>query len=120
MGQEQRVLQVGSVRFSLSVSPIDHDGELVPGGPERLRGVQADLARVEAAFLAGDLGRPHLDRTFGTRLKNISSAAFGGPDLKTVYLGCLLGDEIVRFGSEIAGVKPYHWDWTVSAQEVFG
>ena len=43
------------------------------------------------AYAAGELTRPHLDRIESQRLKNISSLAFGGPDLKTVYLGCLLG-----------------------------
>ena len=78
-----------------------------------------DLARVEAAFQAGEMGRPHLDRTFGAKLQNISSAAFGAPDLKTVYLGCLLGAQVVRFTSDIAGLRPAHWDWTASSEQVF-
>ena len=77
-----------------------------------------DLAVVERAYLAGEMGRPHLDRAFGRRLKNISSAAFGGADLKTVYLGCLLGEAIAAFQSPIAGLKPFHWNWTTSSQEV--
>ena len=79
-----------------------------------------DLARVEAAFLSGEMGRPHLDRSFGARLGNISSAAFGGADMKTVYLGCLLGHEIVYFRSDIAGLRPAHWNWTAAAREIFG
>ena len=71
----------------------------------------ADLNCVERAYLAGEMGRPHLDRSFGTRLQNISSAAFGGPDMKTVYLGCLLGDELVSFRAPVAGLKPFHWEW---------
>lgn len=77
-----------------------------------------NLARVETAFQAGELGRPHLDRSFGKRLKNISSAAFGGVGLDTLYLGCLLGKEIMSFPAPVAGLKPYHWDWTSSAKEV--
>lgn len=77
-----------------------------------------DLAGVERAYLAGEMGRPHLDRSFGQRLKNISSAAFGGADLKTVHLGCLLGEDIATFRSHIAGLKPFHWNWTTSSQEV--
>ncbi len=80
--------------------------------------VPEDLARVEAAFQAGEMGRPHLDRSFGRHLKNISSAAFGGTDLRTLYLGCLLGEEIVSFPAPIAGLRPFHWDWTSSAQAV--
>ena len=77
-----------------------------------------DLADVERAYLAGEMGRPHLNRTFGRRLRNVSSAAFGGTDLKTVYLGCLLGEDIAAFRSPIAGLKPFHWNWTKSSQEV--
>ncbi|RMF40264.1 MAG: hypothetical protein D6754_03575 [Alphaproteobacteria bacterium] len=76
------------------------------------------LARVEAAYRAGEMGRPHLDRSFGRRLQNISSAAFGGPDLGTLYLGCLLGEEIVRVPAPLAGLKPFHWEWTASARAV--
>lgn len=72
----------------------------------------ADLDRVEQAYLAGTMGRPHLDRTFGARLYNISSAAFGGADLKTLYIGCLLGDELAAFRAPVAGLKPFHWNWT--------
>lgn len=79
---------------------------------------QEALARVEAAYLAGEMGRPHLDRSFGKKMKNISSAAFGGPDRQTVYLGCLLGDKIARFRAPVAGLRPFHWNWTASAREV--
>ncbi|MEX0338942.1 MAG: SMP-30/gluconolactonase/LRE family protein [Arenibacterium sp.] len=77
-----------------------------------------DLAHVERAYQAGEMGRPHLDCSFGKRLKNISSAAFGGPDLGTLYLGCLLGHEIMSFPAPVAGLKPFHWDWTASAKAV--
>ena len=55
---------------------------------------------VEQAYRSGTMGRRHLDRAAGRRLKNISSLAFGGPDLRSVYLGCLLGDSIATFRSE--------------------
>ncbi|MYA88121.1 MAG: SMP-30/gluconolactonase/LRE family protein [Boseongicola sp. SB0662_bin_57] len=76
-----------------------------------------DLAGVERAYLAGEMGRSHLDRTFGRRLRNISSAAFGRADLKTVHLGCLLGEDIATFQSPIAGLQPFHWNWTASSRE---
>lgn len=69
----------------------------------------AHLDWVEEAYLAGTMDRPHLDRAAGRRLKNISSLAFGGVDLKTVYLGCLLGDAVASFRSDVAGLPPYHW-----------
>ncbi len=70
----------------------------------------AHLEWVETAYATGELTRAHLDRIESRRLKNISSLAFGGPDLKTVYLGCLLGDSLARFRAPVAGRPPLHWD----------
>jgi sugar lactone lactonase YvrE len=72
----------------------------------------ADPAHVqwcEDAYLAGALGRQHLDRAAGRVLKNISSLAFGGADLRTAYLGCLLGEAIASFRAPVAGHPPFHW-----------
>ncbi|MCL4763083.1 MAG: SMP-30/gluconolactonase/LRE family protein [Burkholderiales bacterium] len=72
----------------------------------------ADPAHVdwaERAYLAGAMGRPHLDKAAGTVLRNVSSLAFGGPDLRTAYLGCLLGDAIASFRTSVAGHPPVHW-----------
>ncbi len=66
---------------------------------------------VEAAFWDGTMGRPHLDNVHSRRLRNTSSLAFGGPDRRTIYLGCLLGDAIATFRSPIAGFKPAHWSF---------
>ena len=63
----------------------------------------------EAAYQADQMGKMHQDTAAGKKLKNISSLAFGGPDLKTVYLGCLLGDSIATFRTNQAGLAPYHW-----------
>ncbi len=63
----------------------------------------------EEAYQADQMGRAHMDKAAGKKLKNISSLAFGGPDLKTVYLGCLLGDSIATFRTGQAGLAPYHW-----------
>lgn len=70
----------------------------------------AHLERCEAAFVAGTMGRPHLDTCGGRVLRNISSLAFGGPDRRTAYLGCLLGDAIACFRAPVAGHPPVHWD----------
>ncbi len=69
------------------------------------------LSWVEQAYQAGELGRPHLDTARSRQLRNISSLAFGGPDLRTAYLGCLLGDSIATFRTGIAGAPPVHWEW---------
>ena len=57
------------------------------------------------------MGRPHLDHAAGARLKNVSNLAFGGPGLRTAYLGCLLGDSIATFRAPVAGLRPFHYDY---------
>lgn len=66
---------------------------------------------VEEAFQGGTMGRPHLDNIRSDTLRNISSIAFGGPERRLSYLGCLLGTHITSFRAPVAGVKPVHWDW---------
>jgi len=79
------------------------------------------LATVEAAFQAGTMGRPHLDVARSDRLRNISNLAFGGPDLKTAYLGCLLGDTIESFDSPVAGRALPHWTHDITPLlDIFG
>ena len=39
----------------------------------------------------------------------MSSVTFGGPDLKTVYLGSLMGSTIPSFRSPVAGPPMVHW-----------
>lgn len=69
----------------------------------------AALDAVEAAFLAGELGRPHLDSVVSEVARSISSIAFGGPDRRTAYMGNLLDDRIYSFQSPVAGAVPSHW-----------
>ncbi len=73
------------------------------------------LAEVEEAYLAGALGRPHLDTCRSRRLRNISSLAFGGRNLRKAYLGCLLGDSIAVFDAPVAGAPPPHWSYPLGA-----
>jgi hypothetical protein len=55
------------------------------------------------------MGRPHLDKAAGRVLRNISSIAFGGPALRTAYLGCLLDQRLPTFDVPVAGQPPAHW-----------
>ena len=71
----------------------------------------AHVNKVEMAFQAGELGRPHLDQVKSQRLRNISSLAFGGPDLTDGYLGCLLGDAIAHIRLPVRGHPPIHWHY---------
>jgi len=69
------------------------------------------LAEVEKAFQAGTMGRPHLDQIKSEKLHNISSLAFGGDDLRTAFLGCLLGERIAYFRAPVMGRPPVHWHY---------
>lgn len=68
------------------------------------------LALIERMFQDGSLIHREPEIVPSSRLKNISSTAFGGSDRKTVYLGCLQGHQIASFRSPVAGARPAHWD----------
>ena len=72
----------------------------------------ACVARLEAAFQTRTLTRPMLSAATGRTLKNITSLAFGGPGLRTAYLGCLAGDALATFRSPVPGFAPVHWNWS--------
>lgn len=69
------------------------------------------LAWVEQAYESNQMGRPHLDGVKSRVLRNISSLAFGGSDLRTGYLGCLLGDRLATLPMPVAGHPPIHWSY---------
>ena len=71
----------------------------------------SDIAAAMARWRDGGFSRNDLDLGAGRRLANIASVAFGGPDLKTVYLGSLAGSGLVHFQSPIAGAPPPHWKY---------
>jgi sugar lactone lactonase YvrE len=86
---------------------------VAPSGEQHiwLEDVDADhLAWVEQAYQSHSMGRPHLDGVKSAQLRNISSLAFGGSDLRTGYLGCLLGDSIASLRMPVAGHPPIHWN----------
>jgi SMP-30/Gluconolactonase/LRE-like region len=86
----------------------------LPNGEQQVWLQDADAAHldwVEAAFDANEMGRPHLDAARGELLKNISSIAFGGADLRTGYFGCLLGERIATFAMPVTGHPPVHWHY---------
>ncbi|WP_186183115.1 SMP-30/gluconolactonase/LRE family protein [Burkholderia gladioli] len=45
----------------------------------------------------------------GTIAPMMASVTFGGPDLKTVYLGSLAGNTLASFRSPVAGLPLSHW-----------
>jgi sugar lactone lactonase YvrE len=87
---------------------------VAPDGSQEiwLEDVDADhLAWVEQAYQSHEMGRPHLDGVKSQQLRNISSLAFGGSDLRTGYLGCLLGDRLASVQMPVAGHPPIHWHY---------
>ncbi|MDO5605443.1 MAG: SMP-30/gluconolactonase/LRE family protein [Paracoccus sp. (in: a-proteobacteria)] len=73
------------------------------GDPER-------TAAFEAEFASGAAMRfETLAASGGTIAPWLASVTFGGPDLKTVYLGSLKGSTIPCFRSPVAGLPMVHW-----------
>lgn len=82
----------------------DGRAELVfeDGNPEH-------IARIENALTDRSITRDQIYLKSGTRVHNIASIAFGGPSLRTAYLGSLVGDTLARFASPVAGLALPHW-----------
>ena len=69
------------------------------------------IASVENALSDRTVTRDHFYMKSGARVQNIASIAFGGPDLRTAYLGSLTGDTIATFRSPVAGFALPHWTY---------
>ena len=59
---------------------------------------------------AGTVTPDDMGRARGQLAPWMASITFGGPDLRTVYLGSLLGTTIPYFRSPIAGLPMVHWN----------
>jgi sugar lactone lactonase YvrE len=64
---------------------------------------------IEAAFARGELAHRGNPQVPATCIRNLSSSAFGGAGLRTLFLGCLQGDHIYRMPSPVTGARPPHW-----------
>lgn len=69
------------------------------------------LEAVITALAAGALTRDLVYHNTGRRMLNQSSLAFGGPDLKTLFMGSISGDRIATLAMTVAGMAPSHWSW---------
>jgi sugar lactone lactonase YvrE len=69
------------------------------------------VQRASSAYETNTFGREHIVAGNDSVLGNVASVAFGGPDLRTVYLGSLFSDRIATFRSPVAGIAPAHWHW---------
>jgi sugar lactone lactonase YvrE len=127
LGRRETVAVFGAGTFPDGLA-LDGDGGIWVVSPVSNRVIRIDAAgrqdtvvedadpdwleEVEAAFQGSTMGRPHLDMVRSRRLQNVTSLAFGGPDLRTAYLGCLLGRTITAWQSTVAGIPLPHWEWT--------
>ena len=85
---------------------------LIPEGDLRIILDDGDAVATDAlkaAFQAGEVTPEHMLAAAGTIAPWLASATFGGPDLRTVYLGSLRGTRIPYFRSPVAGLPMVHW-----------
>jgi len=69
------------------------------------------IADAERAFAAHAFGFDQISVGRRYSLRNLSSLAFGGPDLRTVYLGSLFGTGVSVWRAPVAGAPPRHWQF---------
>jgi sugar lactone lactonase YvrE len=72
-------------------------------------GDSAKVAIFERHFFDGTMTPAVMGATAGSIAPLMASVTFGGPDLKTVYLGSLRGTTIPYFRSPVAGLPMVHW-----------
>jgi len=61
------------------------------------------------AYSRGKLTRDMIVESRGRRVSNLSSIAFGGPDLKTLFLGSLTMSSVACLQVPVAGEPLQHW-----------
>jgi sugar lactone lactonase YvrE len=67
------------------------------------------LETIASAYAKGRLTWDQIVQSHGSRVSNLSSVAFGGPDLKTLYLGGLGIGAVQVLRSPVAGLPMEHW-----------
>ena len=72
-------------------------------------GDPARVAEWDRHFQAGTMTPEILSSAAGSLAPMMASVTFGGPDLRTVYLGSLMGTTIPYFRSPVPGLPLPHW-----------
>lgn len=72
-------------------------------------GDHAKVAAWDEHFAAGTMTPEILSTAAGTLAPMMASVTFGGEDLRTVYLGSLMGTTIPSFRSPVPGLPLPHW-----------
>jgi gluconolactonase len=97
----------GSLVYSDKLFVLTPQGELRilldEGDPEK-------VAALEDAFLRNDVREDVLFATGRGVAPWMASVTFGGPDLRTVYIGSLKGKNIPYFLAPVAGLPMVHWN----------
>jgi gluconolactonase len=86
---------------------------LTPEGKLRVLLDEGDPAKVEAlerAFFAGNVTEDVLFATGQGIAPWMASVTFGGPDLRTIYIGSLKGNRIPYFRAPVPGLPMVHWN----------
>jgi sugar lactone lactonase YvrE len=86
---------------------------LTPEGDLRILLDQGDPAKVDALeqqFLGNHVTEDVLFATGNGVAPWMASVTFGGPDLRTVYIGSLKGTRIPYFRSPVPGLPMVHWN----------
>jgi sugar lactone lactonase YvrE len=85
---------------------------LTPEGDQRILLDEGDPEKVDALerqFFEGKVTQDVLFATGRGLAPWMASVTFGGPDLRTVYIGSLKGNHIPYFRSPVAGLPMVHW-----------
>jgi sugar lactone lactonase YvrE len=67
------------------------------------------LTDIASSYAKGQLTWDQISQSRGSRLANLSGIAFGGPDLKSVYLGGLGHNSVRVLRSPVPGAPMGHW-----------
>ncbi len=72
-------------------------------------GPPGQAVELDRYFYGRTLTPEHMLAAGGTLARWMASVTFGGPDLRTVYLGSLMGTTIPYFRSPVPGLPMVHW-----------
>lgn len=72
---------------------------------------RAIIDTAEGRYRNNEMGRADVDSGAKCVLGNVSSLAFGGKDLRRVYLGTLGNKQLVSYRCSVAGATPPHWNY---------
>ena len=72
-------------------------------------GNRVAIGEFDKHFFAGTIEPKHMAACKSSMIPWAASVTFGGPDLKTVYVGTLMGTTIPYFRSPVAGLPMVHW-----------